>query len=168
VTFIVNDFYLSFISVLQVVLESVLTDCNFLSFLKQCSHSLSPNLGVGSCSKHQFSFVTAVSLQNQKYKEYKSWTSFRQKHWEGQQQHFKPVPTVQPLSPQVTQDIVPQQLIDHFVSMTHPSQVKKTDCEIVHYCAFSLPAVALTLGRDNWVLLKDAHEALASHMQVII
>lgn len=75
--------------------------------------------------------------------------------------------TVQPLLPQVNQDIVPQQLIDHFVSMTHPSQAKKTDYEIVHYCAFSLPAVALTLGRDNWVLLKDAHETLASHMQVI-
>jgi serine/threonine-protein phosphatase 4 regulatory subunit 1 len=63
---------------------------------------------------------------------------------------------------------VPQQLIDHFVSMTHPSQVKKTDYKIVHYCAFSLPAVALTLGRDNWFLLKDTNEALASNVQVII
>jgi hypothetical protein len=68
----------------------------------------------------------------------------------------------------VNQDIVPQQLIDHFVSMTHPSQAEKTDYDIAHYCAFSLPAVALTLGRDNWVLLKDAHDTLASDMQVII
>jgi serine/threonine-protein phosphatase 4 regulatory subunit 1 len=51
--------------------------------------------------------------------------------------------------------------------MTHPSQAEKTDYDIAHYCAFSLPAVALTLGRDNWVLLKDAHDTLASDMQVI-
>jgi serine/threonine-protein phosphatase 4 regulatory subunit 1 len=68
----------------------------------------------------------------------------------------------------VNQDIVPQQLIDHFVSMTHPSHAEKTDYDIAHYCAFSLPAVALTLGQDNWVLLKDAHDTLASDMQVIM
>ena len=70
--------------------------------------------------------------------------------------------------PVVIQDIVPQQLIDHFVSMTHPSQAQKTDNEIAHHCAYSLPAVALTLGRDNWPLLKEAYNALASDMQVRI
>ncbi|PSN40587.1 hypothetical protein C0J52_10368 [Blattella germanica] len=65
----------------------------------------------------------------------------------------------------VSQDIVPQELIDHFVSMTHPSQAHKTDNEIAHHCAYSLPAVALTLGRENWTLLKEAYNALASDMQ---
>ncbi|XP_068082283.1 serine/threonine-protein phosphatase 4 regulatory subunit 1 isoform X2 [Anabrus simplex] len=64
-----------------------------------------------------------------------------------------------------SQDIVPQLLIDHFVSMTHPSQVQNTDNEITHYCAFSIPAVALTLGRANWNLIKKAYEALASDRQ---
>ncbi|XP_023712564.1 serine/threonine-protein phosphatase 4 regulatory subunit 1 isoform X3 [Cryptotermes secundus] len=110
--------------------------------------------------------ATVYHSRNYEYKRYKSRSSFSEIPWEGlQRQHLKPMATVQPLLPQVNQDIVPQWLIDHFVSMTHPSQAKKTDYEIVHYCAFSLPAVALTLGRDNWVLLKDAHETLASHMQ---
>nr|CAD7256167.1 unnamed protein product [Timema shepardi] len=67
--------------------------------------------------------------------------------------------------PSVTQRIVPQMLIDHYVSMTHPWQSQKTDTEIAHHCAFSLPAVALTLGRENWFLLKDTYETLASELQ---
>nr|CAD7460997.1 unnamed protein product [Timema tahoe] len=67
--------------------------------------------------------------------------------------------------PSVTQRIVPQMLIDHYVSMTHPWQAQKIDTEIAHHCAFSLPAVALTLGRENWFLLKDAYETLASDLQ---
>nr|CAD7585782.1 unnamed protein product [Timema genevievae] len=67
--------------------------------------------------------------------------------------------------PSVTQCIVPQMLIDHYVSMTHPWQAQKIDTEIAHHCAFSLPAVALTLGRENWFLLKDAYETLASDLQ---
>jgi hypothetical protein len=70
------------------------------------------------------------------------------------------------LSSDVSQDIVPQALINHFVSMTNPSQAQNTDNEIAHHCAFSLPAVALTLGRDNWNLLKNAYDRLASDMQV--
>ena len=30
---------------------------------------------------------------------------------------------------------------------------------------FSLPAVALTLGRSNWPLLKETYETLANDMQ---
>lgn len=78
------------------------------------------------------------------------------------QQHFGALPS------QVSQDIVPQALINHFVSMTNPSQAQNTDNEIAYHCAFSLPAVARTLGRDNWILLKNAYHALASDMQVII
>ena len=81
---------------------------------------------------------------------------------EAQQQYFEALPS------QVSQDIVPQALINHFVSMTNPSQAQNTDNEIAHHCAFSLPAVALTLGRKNWILLKNAYDRLASDMQVII
>ena len=59
------------------------------------------------------------------------------------------------------QDIVPQLLIDHFVSMTDPSRAQTVDSDIARHCAFSLPAVALTLGRSNWPLLKDTYETLA-------
>jgi serine/threonine-protein phosphatase 4 regulatory subunit 1 len=118
--------------------------------------------------KNQFSFVPAFPLQKTEYKQSKSWAAVTESGWVGQHEHFEPVAVVQPSSSQVSQDIVPQQLIDHFVSMTHPSQVQTTDNEIAHHCAFSLPAVALTLGRDNWFLLKDAYDALASDMQVII
>lgn len=37
--------------------------------------------------------------------------------------------------------------------------------EIPYYCAYSLPAVALTIGQPNWHLLKNTVELLASHIQ---
>merc|ERR1712008_577935 len=37
--------------------------------------------------------------------------------------------------------------------------------EIAHHCAFSLPAVALTIGRNNWPLLRETYDVLASDMQ---
>merc|ERR1712142_1288764 len=45
-------------------------------------------------------------------------------------------------SPQTCQSIVPQLLID-------PSRAQTVDNDIARHCAFSLPAVALTLGRTN-------------------
>ena len=67
--------------------------------------------------------------------------------------------------PEIEQDIVPQLLIDHYVSMIDPSRAQTVDSEIARHCAFSLPAVALTVGRSNWPLLKDTYDALASDMQ---
>ena len=43
--------------------------------------------------------------------------------------------------------------------------VKTVDNDIARHCAFSLPAVALTLGRSNWPLLKETYETLANDMQ---
>ena len=60
---------------------------------------------------------------------------------------------------------VPQLLVDHYVSMTDPSRIQTVDNEIAKHCAYSLPAVALTLGRSNWPLLKDTYEILARDMQ---
>ena len=63
------------------------------------------------------------------------------------------------------QTIVPQLLVDHYVSMTDPSRAQTVDTDIARHCAFSFPAVALTLGRANWPLLRDTYEILANDMQ---
>uniref|UniRef100_A0A2K5ISY5 WW-binding domain-containing protein n=1 Tax=Colobus angolensis palliatus TaxID=336983 RepID=A0A2K5ISY5_COLAP len=39
------------------------------------------------------------------------------------------------------------------------------DTDIAKHCAYSLPGVALTLGRQNWHCLKDTYETLASDGQ---
>lgn len=64
------------------------------------------------------------------------------------------------------QDVVPQALLDQYLSMTDPSRAQTVDTEIAKHCAYSLPGVALTLGRQNWHCLKDTYETLASDMQV--
>ncbi|CAH1390720.1 unnamed protein product, partial [Nezara viridula] len=61
------------------------------------------------------------------------------------------------------QDIVPQELINHFVSMSDPRRDSAPD--LAHHCAYNLPAVALTLGKENWDLLKPAYETLAADRQ---
>lgn len=52
--------------------------------------------------------------------------------------------------------------------MTDPSRAQTVDTEIAKHCAYSLPGVALTLGRQNWHCLKDTYETLASDMQVML
>uniref|UniRef100_A0A8C2EEN1 Protein phosphatase 4 regulatory subunit 1 n=1 Tax=Cyprinus carpio TaxID=7962 RepID=A0A8C2EEN1_CYPCA len=65
----------------------------------------------------------------------------------------------------VLQDVVPQALLEQYLSMTDPSRAQTVDMEIARHCAFSLPGVALTLGRQNWHCLRDTYETLASDMQ---
>ena len=82
------------------------------------------------------------------------------------EQHESLMDPALPRGPPLTnQAIVPQLLIDHYVSMTNPSRAQTVDTEIARHCAFSLPAVALTLGRSNWILLKETYETLATDMQ---
>ena len=50
--------------------------------------------------------------------------------------------------------------------MTEPAKAQTIDTEIVRHCAFSLPAVTLTLGRKNWPCLRDTYELLIADMQV--
>jgi len=76
-----------------------------------------------------------------------------------------PDPALPKGPPETEQSIVPQLLIDHYVSMIDPSRAQTVDNDIARHCAFSLPAVALTLGRNNWPLLKETYEALANDMQ---
>ncbi|XP_057637458.1 serine/threonine-protein phosphatase 4 regulatory subunit 1-like isoform X5 [Chionomys nivalis] len=65
------------------------------------------------------------------------------------------------------QDIIPQPLLDQFVSMTDPARAQTVDTDIAKHCAYSLPGVALTLGRQNWHCLKDTYETLASDGQLL-
>ncbi|XP_049819805.1 serine/threonine-protein phosphatase 4 regulatory subunit 1-like isoform X3 [Aethina tumida] len=62
------------------------------------------------------------------------------------------------------QTIVPQELVDYFVRMTDQNMVMCLDQALTSHCAYSLPAVALTLGTDNWKLLKKTVEILATDM----
>ena len=52
-------------------------------------------------------------------------------------------------------EIVPRILVDHFVSMADP-QPMPSDIgpDLDYHCAFSFPAVVLTLGKENWHRLK--------------
>ncbi|XP_015127195.1 serine/threonine-protein phosphatase 4 regulatory subunit 1 isoform X2 [Diachasma alloeum] len=61
-----------------------------------------------------------------------------------------------------SQTIVPQVLIDFFVSMANPEAWwNLSSAEIPRFCAFYFPAVVLTLGRENWGMLKAAYGYLS-------
>ncbi|KAK9309333.1 hypothetical protein QLX08_000963 [Tetragonisca angustula] len=64
------------------------------------------------------------------------------------------------------QEIVPRHLIDSFLTMAEPDQCfGDMGPDIPHHCAFSFPAVVLTLGKDNWKYLKHAYQSLANAKQ---
>uniref|UniRef100_A0A8C9SR94 Serine/threonine-protein phosphatase 4 regulatory subunit 1-like n=1 Tax=Scleropages formosus TaxID=113540 RepID=A0A8C9SR94_SCLFO len=75
-------------------------------------------------------------------------------------------PQSDPSSPLLLdENVIPQQLLDQYLSMTDPARAQTVDTEIAKHCAFSLPGVALTLGRQNWHCLKDTYETLATDVQ---
>lgn len=51
--------------------------------------------------------------------------------------------------------------------MVEPSKAQTIDGELPRHCAFTLPGVALALGRQNWHCLKDTYECLSTDMQVM-
>uniref|UniRef100_A0A671QRV4 Serine/threonine-protein phosphatase 4 regulatory subunit 1-like n=1 Tax=Sinocyclocheilus anshuiensis TaxID=1608454 RepID=A0A671QRV4_9TELE len=65
----------------------------------------------------------------------------------------------------IENNVIPQQLLDQYLSMTDPARAQTVDTEIAKHCAFSLPGVVLTLGRQNWHCLKDTYETLATDVQ---
>lgn len=65
----------------------------------------------------------------------------------------------------IPQDIIPNDLLEQYLSMTNPINYETVDPDLSYYCAYSLPAVALTLGRRYWPCLKQTYEILASDMQ---
>ena len=50
--------------------------------------------------------------------------------------------------------------------MTEPSKAHTIDGDLPRHCAFTLPGVALTLGRKNWSCLKETYSSLSTDMQV--
>ncbi|XP_052229357.1 serine/threonine-protein phosphatase 4 regulatory subunit 1-like isoform X1 [Dreissena polymorpha] len=63
------------------------------------------------------------------------------------------------------QDIIPQSLLENYLGMTEPSRAQTVDTDITKYCAYNLPAVAYTLGRENWHCIRNLYETLAADMQ---
>lgn len=61
---------------------------------------------------------------------------------------------------------MPRDLLEQYLSMMDPSCAQKVDGEITRHCAYSLPAVAYTLGRRNWPSLKNLYTTLAADVQV--
>ncbi|XP_072393509.1 serine/threonine-protein phosphatase 4 regulatory subunit 1-like isoform X1 [Diabrotica undecimpunctata] len=67
--------------------------------------------------------------------------------------------------PEPPQKIVPQILVDHYIAMTYPMLSLNIEYEMAYHCAYSLPAVVLTLGSENWHLLEDTVFTLAGDIQ---
>ncbi|XP_076448867.1 serine/threonine-protein phosphatase 4 regulatory subunit 1-like isoform X2 [Babylonia areolata] len=63
------------------------------------------------------------------------------------------------------QDIIPQSLLENYLGMVEPSRAQTVDTEITRHCAYNLPAVAYTLGRQNWHCIKHLYETLSQAMQ---
>lgn len=63
------------------------------------------------------------------------------------------------------QDIIPQALLDQFLSMVEPSRAQSIENDISRHCAFNFPAVAFTIGRQHWPLIKATYVALSNDMQ---
>ncbi|XP_013391161.1 serine/threonine-protein phosphatase 4 regulatory subunit 1-like isoform X1 [Lingula anatina] len=63
------------------------------------------------------------------------------------------------------QDVIPQILLDNYLSMTDAAQAQTVDSEIARHCAYSFPAVAYTLGREHWPCLKDLYDQLSQNIQ---
>ncbi|EJW71271.1 hypothetical protein WUBG_17825, partial [Wuchereria bancrofti] len=59
--------------------------------------------------------------------------------------------------------VIPQALLDNFVHMV--SQCNNTDGEINQQCAHNFPAVAFTLGRNNWPCIMGTYKQLATDME---
>lgn len=69
----------------------------------------------------------------------------------------------------VKQETVPLDLLEHYLKMINPpASFEGVDPDLSHHCAYSFPAVAMTLGRKHWPCLKEAYEYLARdlHMKV--
>ena len=77
---------------------------------------------------------------------------------------LSPLPPLPP--PPLPQEVVPDELIELYISMTDQLRAQLVDSDLPFHCAYSLPAVALTLGRDHWQVLKSTFTLLATDMQV--
>merc|ERR1719273_141884 len=92
-----------------------------------------PESGISSNGKLVFDPNT-LSIKNNNHQ-----AQQQQQQQQSQQQQQQMQDPALPRGPPATlQSIVPQLLVDHFVSMTDPSRAQTVDSEIAHHCAFSL------------------------------
>nr|KAG5712972.1 hypothetical protein BaRGS_021766 [Batillaria attramentaria] len=78
---------------------------------------------------------------------------------------FSPINHVDDAELAQQQDIVPQSLLENYLGMVEPSRAQTVDTEITRHCAYNIPAVAYTLGRQNWHCIKHLYETLSQAMQ---
>ena len=50
--------------------------------------------------------------------------------------------------------------------MNETAKAQNVDTDLPYYCAYSLPGVALTLGKGHWPMLKPTFDVLAADMHV--
>ena len=62
-------------------------------------------------------------------------------------------------------DAFPSKLLEFFNDMSKPSYVKSIDAEITTHCAFSFPAVILTIGKEGWPAVKTLYLTLCKDLQ---
>ena len=56
--------------------------------------------------------------------------------------------------------------MDLYLSMTDSTKSQTVDSDLPYYCAFCLPGVLLTLGFENWAVLKPTFDVLCGDLQV--
>lgn len=72
----------------------------------------------------------------------------------------------EPQAELIPQNVIPEILLKYYLSMTMTkSQTEFHESELARHCAYSLPGVALTLGRKNWKCLKAIYGSLAQNVQ---
>lgn len=65
------------------------------------------------------------------------------------------------------QEIIPPALLKHYLSMADVEGGQSPiENEMPLYCAYSFPAVVITLGSTNWGILRECFEKLATMFQV--
>ena len=66
----------------------------------------------------------------------------------------------------ILQEIVPDELMEIYLSMNETAKAQNVDTDLPYYCAYSLPGVALTLGKGHWPMIKPTFDVLAADMHV--
>ncbi|XP_044515571.1 serine/threonine-protein phosphatase 4 regulatory subunit 1-like [Gracilinanus agilis] len=134
----------------------------------QKSHEEVPNSDPRSSAENQ-NIISSVSSQDELFVARVIQSTDSEKHLNGTSEHLQKEQRSEhtPFEDDKSklQDIIPQPLLDQYLSMTDPARAQTVDTDIAKHCAYSLPGVALTLGRQNWHCLKDTYETLASDVQ---
>ena len=69
--------------------------------------------------------------------------------------------SLEQLSEELKQDIVPPVLLCYFITMVDMNTQNSLDSEMNYNCAYNFPAIAVTLGVTYWKYIKDLYKKLA-------